>query len=179
VDNAEKAIMRTIGWIRKDDVAACGAIVVEGVEFVKSMGKPIALVGARMSCAKNCVIAEGYSNSKVNGVPKVLHGMKTTGGCPLISTLNDRDGVVNSSGAEVPSRFVLENGKWIGKTNEGFDQHFVLTDEVTGEPLAHRNYRIECGGKTVEGRTDVDGKTAKIETNDPANAKITIMPEGV
>jgi uncharacterized Zn-binding protein involved in type VI secretion len=170
--------MRIIGWIRKDDFAACGATVLEGVEFVKSMGRPVAVVGAKISCSKGCVIAEGYERSKVNGVAKVLHGMKTSCGCPLISTLNDKDGVTNTSGEEVPIRFVEENGQWVGKTNEGFDQQFVLHDEATGDILMHRGYSIECEGRVIEGRTDGEGKTERIEMSDPANIKITIMPEG-
>lgn len=170
--------IRTIGWIRKGDKAACGATVIEGIDWFNSHGQKIAVQGARMSCANGCVIAEGYPHSKVGTTPRVIHGMRTSCGCPLLSTLNNIDGVAKGSDEEVPIRYVMENGLWVGKTNEGFDQHFLLQDEVTGEPLAHRKYKITCNGKVFEGRTGIDGKTERIETNDPASAEIHVFAEG-
>ena len=170
--------MRIIGYIRKDDVAACGGKVIEGDETTISWDRPLTYQGAQLNCSKRCVIKDGLETDTLDGRQMVLHGMKTSGGCPLISTLNDLDGHGVEPGQEVPIRFVQENGQWVGKMNEGFDQQFVLTDEATGDPLAHREYRIECDGKIIEGTTDGEGKTKTIEMNDPANAKITIMPEG-
>lgn len=89
--------------------------------------------------------------------------MRTSGGCPLLSTLNDTDGVSNSDEEDVPVRFVLDNaGVWVGKTDEGYDQHFVLTDEKTGVPLPDRYYRMTFNGKTVEGKTDACVISARI-----------------
>ena len=172
--------MEIIGWIRVKDRAACGGIVVEGDPFCISHGQPYAFQGAKMSCKKNCVIAEGYPISFLtNGKNQVIHGMKTSGQCPLTSTFNDVDGVGNSSGEEIPVRFVQdEAGDWIGKTNEGYDQHFILTDEESGQPLANRHYRMKFKGRTIEGKTDAQGKTEKVFSDEPAEVTIEIMPEG-
>lgn len=52
-----------------------------------------------MACKNGCVIAEGFARSTLsNGPHRVIHGMVTTGGCPLESTLNDIDGVGNEGG---------------------------------------------------------------------------------
>jgi hypothetical protein len=52
------------------------------------------------------VIAEGYAFSTLtNGRSQVIHGMKTSGGCHLVSTLNNIDGVVNENGAAAPTAF--------------------------------------------------------------------------
>jgi uncharacterized Zn-binding protein involved in type VI secretion len=172
--------MEIIGWIREGDRAACGGTVVEGDQFTISDGRAYTFEGARMACPKNCVIAEGYAFSTLtNDRSQVIHGMKTSDGCPLISTLNDCDGVGNERGEDVPIRFVQDNaGEWVGKTNEGYDQHFVLTDQHTCVPLAHRYYRMTFNGKTVDGKTDANGRTAKVAADDPSEVKIEIMPEG-
>ena len=172
--------MRIIGWIREGDQAACGELVTEGDPCSISDGRSLAFEGARMGCTNGCVIAEGYSPDKLfNGRSPVLHGMRTSGGCPLLSTLNDIDGVGNDRSEEVPIRFVRNKaGEWTGRTNEGYDQQFVLTDRQTGEVLANRHYRIIFNGKTIEGETDTDGKTVTVEADDPTEVILEIMPEG-
>jgi uncharacterized Zn-binding protein involved in type VI secretion len=151
--------MNIIGWIRQGDKAACGGAVAEGDPNCISDGRPYAFHGARVTCKKNCVITEGYAHSTLtNGRSQVIHGMVTSGGCPLISTLNDVDGVGDPSGKAIPTRFVQgSDGAWAGKSNEGFDQHFVLTDEQTGKPLPDRFYRMTFNGKVVEGKSDAEG----------------------
>lgn len=172
--------MKIIGWIRYGDKAACGGTVVEGDQTCTSYGRAYAFQGARMACRKHCVIVEGFPRSTLtNGRAQVIHGMVTSNGCPLQSTLNDIDGVGNESGEETPIRFVQnDEGEWVGKMNEGYDQHFVLTDEETGQPLANRHYRMTCNGKVIEGKTDSNGKTEKVSSDDPAEVTIEIMPEG-
>jgi uncharacterized Zn-binding protein involved in type VI secretion len=172
--------MEIIGWIRQGDKAACGGLVAEGDPFCISDGKPYAFQGAQLACKKNCVIAEGYLHSTLtNGRSQVIHGMKTSGGCPLLSTLNDFDGVGNERGTEIPIRFVQNDaGEWVGKTNEGYDQHFILTDEQTGKPLPNRYYRMNFNGEVIEGKSDANGKTQKVTASDPAEVTIEIMQEG-
>ncbi len=172
--------MRIVGWIRQGDQAACGGTVAEGDHRCISMGKPYSFEGARMDCPGNCVIAEGHASWKLsNGSSRVLHGMKTSAGCPLLSTLNDIDGIDNKGGEESPVRFVKDAaGNWAGKANDGYDQQFVLHDEQTGEPLPNRYYRLTFKGQTIEGKTDANGKTRKVESDDPAEVSIEVMPEG-
>ena len=62
--------------------------------------------------------------------------------------------------------------------DDGYDQHFYLADEVTSKPLAKRFYRMTCNGRVVEGYTDGNGRTTKVEADDPADVKIEIFPEG-
>lgn len=172
--------MNIIGWIRKGDQAACGGIVAEGEPTFMHDGQAFTFKGATMSCQKNCVISEGFAGSTLgNSRYRVLHGMKTSGGCPLLSTLNGRDGVSNASAEAPPVRFVRDDsGEWAGTTNEGYDQHFLLMDEQTDRPLANRHYRLTFNGKTIEGKTDADGKTAKVAADDPSEVTIEVMPEG-
>ena len=173
--------MSTIGWIRYGDKAACGGVVVEGSNTDISHGRAYAFQGARMACRKGgCVIVDGFPRATLtNGRYQVIHGQYTSRGCPLISTLNDIDGVLDESGAEIPIRFVQDaDGEWVGKHNEGYDQHFHLSDEVTGESLADRYYRMTFDGQVIEGKTDSEGRTAKVTADDPTEVKIEIFPLG-
>ncbi len=179
--------MSIIGWIRQGDKASCGGTVIEGYLTSTSHGRACTFKGAKMACRKNCVVVEAYPFFTLpNGQPVPHHGHKTSGNCPLESTLNGIDGLDNESGGgadggggEIPVRFVQnEDGEWVGKMNEGYDQHFVLTDEETGQALVNRYYRMTCNGKVTEGRTDASGKTKKVSSDDPAEVTIEIMPEG-
>ncbi|WP_020656737.1 PAAR domain-containing protein [Massilia niastensis] len=172
--------MDIIGWIRQGDQAACGGVVAEGDPTRSSHGRAFAYQGARMACRKNCVIAEGYLHATLaNRRCQVLHGMATSAGCPLASTLNDVDGVGNGKREAIPVRFVQDgDGAWSGRMNEGHDRHFVLVDEHTGESLPVRHDRMGCNGEVVEGKTDADGRTGKPTSDDPAEVHIEIMPEG-
>ena len=168
-----------LGWIRFGDKAACGGTVCEGIPNNIRMGRPLAFVGAKIACKHGCIIATGLPNYRDNGrsIPHHLH--TSSRGCPIYSTLNGVDGWDNGNDSPIPLRVVKdENGEWIEKFNEGYDQHFVLTDEITGEPLAHRFYRMTCNGNIVDGKTDANGKTKTITADDPADVNIEIFPEG-
>lgn len=55
------------------------------------------------------------------------------------------------------------------------DQFFVLTDELTGEPLARWRYRLTCGDKIIEGETDETGHTQKMAAKDRSDVKIELL----
>lgn len=168
--------MEIIGWVRELDHAACGGTVVEGDPFTISDGRPYAFQGARMTCKKNCVIAEGYAFSTLtNGCSQVIHGMKTSGGCPLISTLNDIDGVGNEGGDAIASRFYqTTEGEWLPKfgpehvTEESPDEQVRAIDAKTGKPIPELAYYIEApDGSTYTGYTDADGLCERVTTYQP------------
>lgn len=82
------------GWLRAGDQADCGGTVTEGSPCDTSDGVDYTFQGARMSCRKNCTIADGYPLAILsNGAAAVLDGQLTSGGCRLTSTLNGIDGV--------------------------------------------------------------------------------------
>jgi uncharacterized Zn-binding protein involved in type VI secretion len=168
-----------LGWLRVGDKAACGGAVAEGIPNNLSMGKPLTFLGAKIGCRGGCSIAEGHPAYTDNGRPIPFHLHKSTRGCPIYSTLNGIDGWENGSDMPVPVRAVKnEEGEWIEKFNEGYDQHFHLTDEETNAPLANRAYRMTCNGQVTEGKTDASGKTATIAADDPADVSVEVFPEG-
>jgi uncharacterized Zn-binding protein involved in type VI secretion len=160
--------MKIIGWIREGDRAACGGPVVEGDQFCTSHGRPYAFEGARVVCANNCLIAEGFMRRTLtNRRHAVIHGMKTSGGCPLISTLNDRDGIGNETGADVPTEFFQNaDGKWIptqapAQGDASYDEQTKLTES----PAEGVPYFIETlDGRKFSGRAGPGGMLPRIET---------------
>jgi uncharacterized Zn-binding protein involved in type VI secretion len=112
--------MDIVGSIREQDRAACSGMVAEGDQFTISDGRAYAFRGARMACKKNCVIAEGYAFSTLtNGCSQVIHGMRTSGGCPLYSTLNGVDGVASESGEAIAEQHVDDPRYTIGIQKTG------------------------------------------------------------
>lgn len=165
--------MEIIGWIRYGDKAACGGTVVEGDLTCISHGRAYAFQGARMACQKNCVIANGFIRSTLtNGRPQVIHGMVTSRGCPLQSTLNNIDGVGNEGGDAIASKFYqTAEGDWLPKydqehfTDDSPDEQVRAVDVKTGEPISDLAYYIKApDGSTYTGHTDKNGLSERVTT---------------
>jgi len=158
-----------VGWIREGDQAACDGLVIEGDQLCTSHGRPYAFEGARLICRKNCVIAEGYARRRLtNGRNAVLHGMKTSGGCPLLSSLNNLDGVGNDTGMPIPAGFFLNpDGRWTGAPpmpapgESPYDEQAQLqAAQAEGMP-----YFVETkDGRKYAGRVGADGLLPRVET---------------
>jgi uncharacterized Zn-binding protein involved in type VI secretion len=162
--------MNIIGWIRVGDKAACGGVVLEGCPTDTSHGLPYSYQGAKMVCRKKCVIAGAYPTSTLmNGKKQVLHGMLTTGLCPLISTLNGIDGVENQSASPVESAFVPDTkGAWVGgsaprQKEEIFDEQLMLVDPK-GQPLSDIHHSLKSESGEEKAQSDSDGTTTRVTT---------------
>lgn len=78
----------------------------------------------------------------------------------------------------------VDNG-WTSPSNlapaehgETFDQRVLMSDSLTGVPLAWQPYRLESAGKVLEGTTDADGFTKPIPTGTrPEQVEWSIMGE--
>ncbi len=169
--------MKLVGWIRYGDKAACGSMVAEGSMVDISHGRGYSFVTARMACRKGCVIAQGYPTATLsNGRARVLHGFLTSSGCPLISTLNDIDGVGFSNLSEVPVKFFKNTaGQWTGITAAALASGAVTAAEDDGDydEQAQLGMNITEGtpyfiettdGRTFAGRVGADGLPPRIET---------------
>jgi uncharacterized Zn-binding protein involved in type VI secretion len=177
--------MKIIGWIREGDKASCGSAVVEGDRTCLSYGRAYAFQGARLACRENCVIAQGFIRSMLtNGRAQVLHGMMTSKGCPLQSTLNDVDGVENDSGEEIHPAFAPdEDGGWRGiyppaqEHDQAYDEYFIIVDDKTGTPARNRIYSITLDtGESIEGHTDDEGRTQYITSDKRRPLIIEVAP---
>lgn len=170
--------MGIIGWIREGDAAACGGSVKLGHPNYISHGKALAHHGSPMACKKNCVVTAGEHHfSLPDGLLQALHGDRTSGGCPLTSTLNGIHGAGDPSGAPIVTAYfqptaaalaasglepealdaALVDAPWVpGQC----DDRYVLLGVSDGKPLAHTAYAIEREDGGIEhGTTDADGHT--------------------
>ncbi|KVQ36773.1 MULTISPECIES: PAAR domain-containing protein [Burkholderia] len=166
--------MKILGWIRQGDQAACGAPVSAGDAAYESHGRSLAYRGASMACPKRCVIAEGHPDFVLpNGCTVPHHGQRTSGGCPLQSSLNDVHGLRNASGKPVATTFYLSSsGTWLPRfgperlTNSSPDEQVRAIDPKTGRPIPHLAYYIEApDGSVYMGHTDAQGLCKRIATH--------------
>jgi uncharacterized Zn-binding protein involved in type VI secretion len=178
--------MKIIGWIREGDKAACGGTVVEGDPNCTGEGVAYSFQGARIACRKNCVIAGGFTSfTLTNGRAKVIHGMLTSSGCPLLSTLNGRDGVGNDGGEEIHPAFALDgNGGWKGiypppqEHDKAYDEYFIVIDDKSGTPARNRFYRMTLDtGEILEGHTDEEGRTQYAKSDTRIVLTLDIAPQ--
>lgn len=174
--------MSITGWIREGDSAACGGCVKQGHPTASSHGKALAHDGSPMACKKNCVIVAGEHNSTLpDGLRQALHGDKTSGGCPLTSTLNGIHGVGDPSGAPIATAYfqpaaaalaaaglspealavALAEEPWVPGQ---YDDRYVLLGISDGLPLANVAYAIEREDGSIEhGVTDAEGHTHQLK----------------
>jgi hypothetical protein len=117
-----------------------------------------------MACRKNCVIAEGYPLSTLaNGCSQVIHGMQTSGGCRLVSTLNNVDGVGDESGTSFAT--AAGGSAAVQEARRAGDQ-FDEQTKLAADPIAGVPYFIETtDGRKFSGRTGADGLLPRIHSS--------------
>lgn len=166
----------SLPWIVQGDKTSHGGTVIEGDPTFTTHGKPVAHVGHKVTCPK-CKggpfpIVTGAPDFINNGQPVARHGDKTACGATLISGQ-----VVSVWGSERGSSGSTASTASCSAAQ--FDQHFQLYDEQTGDVLADRRYKIHYSGGVVEGVTDSQGFTAKVNGRSAEQIRIEIFAEGV
>lgn len=171
-----------------------GGVVIGASGTTDTHGIRIARVGDQVTCPKKghgtTVIVSGDPTMIIDGRPAARHGDKCACGATLISsqfvsTTSD-GGAANPQGASAAqaagaAHFAqhstprMEVDEASGLLVMSHDQFFVLTDELTGEPLVRWRYRLSCGGKTVEGTTDETGQTQKITAKEKSDVTIELL----
>lgn len=154
--------------IRLGDYTSHGGRVIEATARMTIDGIPVALWGDHCSCPidghDNCVICEGEPNAVFDGRPVALEGHKTSCGASLIPSQLVRCNVsplVQRVASGIPMGAVSKVVS--GSQEERGNQHFLLIDEKTGDPLINMTYEITTpSGESVTGRTDDKGRTGLI-----------------
>lgn len=179
--------------VRLGDPTTHGGTVVSATVGYVMFGKEVAGRGDTAKCPIRghgvVTIVEGDPSWTINGKNVALEGHKCSCGCSLISTLPNVGrsyeaageagvGSVPETGAPANSMRYGEQTAHRAADEDGYDQHFLLTDEVTGEPLANRFYRMIWDGKTIEDYTDSEGLTQRVTAESALEVKIEIYPEG-
>jgi len=113
-----------------------------------------------------------------------FHGLEALGGdlvlckCarhPEVISVYGRTVTINDYASDSSVPFSSSSGD---ATASGvtYDQHFLLRDERTGEPLMGLPYKITTeDGQEVEGHTDASGHTQKIVGEGAQQASITVF----
>ena len=145
-------------------------------------GKGVARVGDKVICPKHgpspiiTTIATGDPTNLVDGQPVARHGDKTACGATLISS--QAASVVDAGGGKKGSDLgavaaglatvVGVSAAVIGARTSRYDEQIRFVN-AKGTPLAGVNYRLEMDdGSVVEGETDDDGRSRRIETDQPS-----------
>jgi uncharacterized Zn-binding protein involved in type VI secretion len=159
--------------ICKGDPTTHGGTVIEGFEHATCLGRQIALRGCMTFCPVchgNFPITEGAPNHTYDGKGMALHGMSTGCGAKLIAT---QDGMTVDDGSGLSSDNEAGSASSPAAAPEEFGGVFRAVNADTGAPRPHLRYRVDLpGGRSVEGVTDADGKTAMLSAQEMATAQL-------
>lgn len=111
------------------------------------------------------------------GKPVAYDQDKTDCGAVLYSRHNGHAGWgENGSGNESAVAEPVEDH--MPRQAPRFQEHFVLRNNETGEPLAGVPYTVSTGdGKTFEGETDAEGRTDVVWTDSPLPVEVVAHPK--
>ncbi len=101
----------------------------------------------------------------MDGKLLVLHGHRTSHGCPLISGLNGTAGWGDESGTHVPTDFFLNSaGEWVAKTKTN-EQQFDEQTHLVSSGIAGVPYYVQTNdGRVFSGHVDEGGTLPRIDT---------------
>lgn len=171
-----------------------GVVVIGSTMTTETHGKRLARVGDQVSCPKKghgiTVIVTGDPTMIVDGAPVARHGDKCACGATLIASqlvsgVGDVDGGCVSSNSVAATASAPGAAKAAGlissllPENHDYDIHFLVRDELTGQPLPRVSYKITLeDGRSITGITDEKGLTEKISSNTKQKATLEVHHHG-
>lgn len=155
------------GVIRIDDRTDHGGQVIDASSETVVMGLQAALEGDMTYCPRckgKFAIKTDGAGAKHNGKHYAYHGDVTECGARLLTSVSFGGAVAAQSTAttNTPERTTTlpvapSEASIVGRQ---FDDRFILLDDETGEPLAHKEYAIRrASGQTEFGISDAQGVT--------------------
>ncbi|MGY0620437.1 PAAR domain-containing protein [Lysobacter sp. A378] len=170
----------TGNWIVLGDATSSGGRMITCSPFTDLDGKGVCRKGDKATCPQHkgvFPITGGCDPTTIIDDEEVaLHGATVACGCKVLSTQQMRVFLEAGGGVSaVKSSAAAQVATALTQAAAGgllpHDEAFVLISELTGKPLANRQYKlIRMDGATEEGTTDDEGKT-HVATSD--------MPEGL
>lgn len=172
--------------IVRGDRTSHGGEVIQGSPVSDIHGKPIARIGDRVTCPLHghggiTEIVSGDPTLIIDGKPVARNGDKTACGATLISsqaTTTDDPGrgyssSSNSAAAVASGSAFLRSSTASTSEAVRYDIHFLVQDNVTGDPLSNVPYRLTLpSGEEVVGSTDINGLTSTIASDTPQEATL-------
>lgn len=182
-----EAVLSIIGFIVLGDRTSHGGVVVSGDPTWTIDGQPVARVGDKVTCPR-CKRTSTIASSRFPmvidlGKPVAFDQDVTDCGALLYSRHNDHAGWGDSDGDDSTTTAtsdaadsIVEN--YAPKKAPRFQEHFILRNNETGEPLAGVPYTIETGdGQSVAGETDSQGRTEIVWTDSPKPIEVIAHPQ--
>jgi uncharacterized Zn-binding protein involved in type VI secretion len=145
---------------RLGDTGSHGGEIISAAPTIFVNGKPMARVGDMYACPKhgNNPIVTGAKSVFGQGKLVAHVGSKTACGATITSGSPDTFVDDGASSGEQMTFIVSEEYYY-------YDEQIVAVDEATGKFIPYYHYFIETGdGRTFSGRTDDEGKTPRIKT---------------
>ncbi len=166
-----------------------GGVVVSGSSRITINDAAVALEGDKIAC-RSCkstghILCTGPRHPEVfDGKPVALENDFCICGCSppprLIPSQSLRfqtlEGQATPHKHAIASAPALVADKLGANNDDDSSYVFHLIDEVNGELLANRRYRLTYSGRVIEGTTDVEGRTSEVKAN-PGAVKIEILSE--
>lgn len=179
----------TGNWIVHGDVTTSGGRMISSSSFTDVDGKGVCRKGDKATCPSHkgvFPIAGGCDpTTNIDGAEVALHGATLSCGCSVLSIQQLRVFVeLSGRAAETGSASSVRAAEALidvaGRELLPYDEAFVLISELTGKPLANREYRvIRNSGATEEGTTDEAGQTHVVTSEMPEVLRVEVGEEKV
>jgi uncharacterized Zn-binding protein involved in type VI secretion len=165
-----------IGFIVLGDRTSHGGVVITGDPTWTIDGQPVARVGDKVTCPRckrtSTIASSRFSTVIDLGKPAAFDQDHTDCGAVIYSRHNGHAGW-GGDGDAVVSAFPVE--EHVPRRAARFQEHFVLRSSETGAPISGVPYTIKTGdGRTIEGETDVLGRTDVVWTDSPLPVEVVI-----
>jgi uncharacterized Zn-binding protein involved in type VI secretion len=181
--------MAIIGFIVLGDRTSHGGAVISADPTWTIDNQPVARVGDKASCPR-CkrtvtIVTSRFQMMIDMGQAAAFDQDRTDCGALLYSRHNGHaghdDGLGDTAATSAASPATVgaaaAEEPYSSKTAPRFEEHFVLRDSATGEPLKGWLYSvITADGRQIEGETDQQGRTQVVWTDSPEPVQITARP---
>ena len=155
-----------------------GAVISIGESSFMVDGKAVHLDGMTHFCPKCKVQSRAIASNQgfmvVGSRSIVAVGDKSTCGSKYLKI---SDLAVMSNGAGNASTLSKNTNSFMPTSKNQYGQRFLLQDELTGEPLINICYEIEKNGEVIHGKTNNEGLTELILSENAEDVEITIHSE--
>ena len=168
------------------DRTSHGGAVISGDPAWTVDGQPVARVGDKVTCPRckrtSTIVSSRFQRVIGRGKPVAFDQDVTDCGALLYSRHNNHAGYSDENGDQpatkaraLESNAVVENRE--PKKSPRFQEHFILRNNETGEPLAGVPYTVQTGdGRSVTGETDSQGRTEIVWTDSPKPIEVIAHP---
>ena len=168
------------------DRTSHGGVVISGDPAWTVDGQPVARVGDKVSCPRckrtSTIISSRFQTVIDRNKPVAFDQDVTDCGALLYSRHNNHAGYSDDNGEKPAtntqvreSDAVVENYK--PEKSPRFQEHFILRNNETGEPLAGVPYTVKTGdGRSVTGETDSQGRTEIVWADSPKPIEVVAHP---